>query len=112
MGIGHAISSSIQAARVQQTALSFGMRQRKRESHALHTDELGTGDLPLALGVAGFVQEQPYSFLEVLQGLFFGAATRGHVQLQGVRHVGAPLFEDAGFELNLHTSRLMVALEG
>ena len=36
---------------------SFGIRQRKRESHALHADELRAGDAMFAPGVAGFRQD-------------------------------------------------------
>ena len=92
------------------------MRQWKRESYSLHTDELGAGNLPLTLAVAslfedllqrahpfGFFHEQPHSFFEVPKSLLFTAAARGNVQFKSLSHEAAPLFENAGGELNLHT---------
>ena len=63
------------------------MRQWKRESHSLHTDELGTGNLSFALAVAGlfedllqrahllgFREEKSHGFLQVPKRLLFSAA--------------------------------------
>ena len=67
-------------------ALSFGMRQRERESHAFHADGLRSGDLLVPFAVARFLKDliqgthvlcffekQPDSFFEILQGLLFSA---------------------------------------
>lgn len=90
------------------------MRQRERKSYSLHT-ELGTGDFLLGLTIAGFfedliesshllglLQKQSHGFLESLDCFFLCAAARGNIQFQGVRDIGASLFEDASCELNLY----------
>ena len=92
------------------------MRQRKRESYALHADELRSGDLLLPLAIArfledliqsthflGFFEKQPNGFLEILEGLLLRAPAGGNIQLHRVSHVGAPFLENAGGELNLHS---------
>jgi hypothetical protein len=96
--------------------LSFGMRQRQRESHSLYGDEVGAGPSfadacrsPILRGSVpgihslGFLEEQSNGLFEVPEGLFFTAAARGDVQLQGVSYIAATFFENASSELNLHS---------
>jgi hypothetical protein len=91
------------------------MRQRKREGYTLHTDRLGSRDLLPGLAIAGFFedlvqrthlpgffQEQSYGLFQVPKRLLLAAPAGGHVQLQGVGHKAAALFENARGELNLH----------
>src|SRR2546426_778665 len=91
------------------------MCQRKWESHSLNTDETSARDFLIALAIARFLedllqsthflrflQEQPHGLFQVLESLLLGAATGGNIQLQGMSHIAASLFENAGGELNLH----------
>jgi len=55
-----------------------------------------------------FFEEKPDGFLEVSARLFSAAAARGNVQLRGVRHEGAALFEDARCGLNLHAGESLM----
>jgi hypothetical protein len=90
-------------------------RERERESHALHTEELRASDLPFRPAVArffknlferahlfGLFQEQPHGLFQILERLVFAATARGNVQLQSVSYKGAALFENAGCELSPH----------
>jgi hypothetical protein len=79
------------------------MRQRQRESHALHAEEFGAGDLLLAPAVAGLgedlfqsahplslFQEQADGHFEVLQRFFFAAAAGRQVEFQSVGYEVRP----------------------
>lgn len=98
------------------------MSRHKRESHSLHTDEFPADDLPVSSAetgffqdhiqsphLPGFFQEQPHGLFEVLQGLIFGAAARGHVELQRVSHETAFFFENVDRELNVHRVEILAA---
>ena len=63
---------------IRNLGCDLGMRQRKRESHALHAEELGAGDPLLGPAIArffqylfqrahffGFFQEQPHGLFEI-----------------------------------------------
>jgi len=53
----------------------------------------------------GRFHEQSYGFPKPLDGILFGAAARGTVQLQGLRNPRASFFESAGCHLEFHRLR-------
>jgi hypothetical protein len=100
------------------------MRQRERESHALHT-ELRAGDFIFGLAVSsflenllqgahffGFFQEQSDGFFQVPESLFFAAAARGDVQFEGMGDESPAFFEDVGCELDVHAYGLIPQSKG
>ena len=91
------------------------MRQRKRESHTLHADELGACYLVLALAVTrffqnlierthplGFLQEEPDRLFKVMERLLLGSAAGRQVEFARVCQETLAFLEDLGSELNLH----------
>ena len=57
-------------------------------------------------------QKEPHGLFKIPKRLFFAAAARGNIQLQGLGNKGTSLFENPGGELNLHKLvRLRLVLE-
>jgi hypothetical protein len=65
-----------------------------------------TRPLPGSVGAYpffGFLQEESYSFLEVLKCLLLRSAAGGQVEFAGVSNESSTFLENLGGELDLHT---------